>query len=187
LSFYQSLREVIPHVKKERRLSKIETLTLAKNYITALTDVIIVMRGEDGCGVNGIVTENSHLTLATPSAIIAAAAAVTPITTTTTSTIQTSTVNPTTMMMNLSDNSITINATDLIKIENQQQRDIINISNHFHNNSVNHNNNNNNNNHNNNTSNNQQSIINSNNNSINTNNNGLQLDNSFYDDPFGLI
>lgn len=48
-SLPQSLREVIPHVKKERRLSKIETLTLAKNYITALTDVIIVMRqGEDG-------------------------------------------------------------------------------------------------------------------------------------------
>lgn len=39
---------MIPHVKKERRLSKIETLTLAKNYITALTDVIIVMRqGEE--------------------------------------------------------------------------------------------------------------------------------------------
>lgn len=37
----QSLREVIPHVKKERRLSKIETLTLAKNYITALTDVVM--------------------------------------------------------------------------------------------------------------------------------------------------
>lgn len=39
---------MIPHVKKERRLSKIETLTLAKNYITALTDVIVVMRGDDG-------------------------------------------------------------------------------------------------------------------------------------------
>jgi hypothetical protein len=37
----QSLREVIPHVKKERRLSKIETLTLAKNYITALTEVVV--------------------------------------------------------------------------------------------------------------------------------------------------
>lgn len=37
----QSLREVIPHVKKERRLSKIETLTLAKNYITALTEVVM--------------------------------------------------------------------------------------------------------------------------------------------------
>ncbi|XP_059620810.1 protein dimmed [Phlebotomus argentipes] len=43
---FQSLREVIPHVKKERRLSKIETLTLAKNYITALTNVILQMRGE---------------------------------------------------------------------------------------------------------------------------------------------
>ena len=32
-------------MKKERRLSKIETLTLAKNYINALTDVIVVMRG----------------------------------------------------------------------------------------------------------------------------------------------
>ncbi|KAI5717397.1 hypothetical protein M8J77_005222 [Diaphorina citri] len=44
---FQSLREVIPHVKKERRLSKIETLTLAKNYIMALTNVICDMRGED--------------------------------------------------------------------------------------------------------------------------------------------
>lgn len=43
--FLQSLREVIPHVSKERRLSKIETLTLAKNYIVALTDVICAMRG----------------------------------------------------------------------------------------------------------------------------------------------
>ncbi|XP_074000293.1 uncharacterized protein [Rhodnius prolixus] len=43
---FQSLREVIPHVKKERRLSKIETLTLAKNYIMALTNVICDMRGE---------------------------------------------------------------------------------------------------------------------------------------------
>ncbi|KAG5680932.1 hypothetical protein PVAND_010408 [Polypedilum vanderplanki] len=38
---FQSLREVIPHVKKERRLSKIETLTLAKNYINALTEVVV--------------------------------------------------------------------------------------------------------------------------------------------------
>uniref|UniRef100_A0A0A9YFT9 Protein dimmed n=1 Tax=Lygus hesperus TaxID=30085 RepID=A0A0A9YFT9_LYGHE len=43
---FQSLREVIPHVKKERRLSKIETLTLAKNYIMALTNVVCDMRGE---------------------------------------------------------------------------------------------------------------------------------------------
>lgn len=44
---FQSLREVIPHVTKERRLSKIETLTLAKNYIVALTDVICAMRREE--------------------------------------------------------------------------------------------------------------------------------------------
>lgn len=47
----QSLREVIPHVKKERRLSKIETLTLAKNYITALTDVIISMRQNEDTNI----------------------------------------------------------------------------------------------------------------------------------------
>ncbi|KAL0118238.1 hypothetical protein PUN28_009113 [Cardiocondyla obscurior] len=44
---FQSLREVIPHVTKERQLSKIETLTLAKNYIVALTDVICAMRSEE--------------------------------------------------------------------------------------------------------------------------------------------
>jgi class B basic helix-loop-helix protein 8 len=38
---------VIPHVKMERKLSKIETLTLAKNYIMALTNVICDMRGEE--------------------------------------------------------------------------------------------------------------------------------------------
>uniref|UniRef100_T1JBS1 BHLH domain-containing protein n=1 Tax=Strigamia maritima TaxID=126957 RepID=T1JBS1_STRMM len=43
---FQALREVIPHVKMERKLSKIETLTLAKNYIMALTNVICDMRGE---------------------------------------------------------------------------------------------------------------------------------------------
>ncbi|KAL7289106.1 hypothetical protein TKK_0017054 [Trichogramma kaykai] len=37
---FQSLREVIPHVACERRLSKIETLTLAKNYIVALVERI---------------------------------------------------------------------------------------------------------------------------------------------------
>ncbi|KAJ6634772.1 Protein dimmed, partial [Pseudolycoriella hygida] len=51
---FQSLREVIPHVKKERRLSKIETLTLAKNYITALTDVIVMMRGDEDNHNNSI-------------------------------------------------------------------------------------------------------------------------------------
>ncbi|KAL3875501.1 hypothetical protein ACJMK2_033447 [Sinanodonta woodiana] len=43
---FASLREVIPHVTLERKLSKIETLTLAKNYIKALTNVICEMRGE---------------------------------------------------------------------------------------------------------------------------------------------
>ncbi|KAJ8986158.1 hypothetical protein NQ317_005631 [Molorchus minor] len=42
---FEQLREVIPHIKMERKLSKIETLTLAKNYIMALTNVICEMRG----------------------------------------------------------------------------------------------------------------------------------------------
>ncbi|XP_023334919.1 protein dimmed [Eurytemora carolleeae] len=37
---FQSLREVIPHVHQSRKLSKLETLSLAKNYIMALTNVI---------------------------------------------------------------------------------------------------------------------------------------------------
>ena len=40
LYLFQSLREVIPHVHQSRKLSKIETLSLAKNYIMALTNVI---------------------------------------------------------------------------------------------------------------------------------------------------
>ena len=36
----QDLREVIPHVHQSRKLSKIETLSLSKNYIMALTNVI---------------------------------------------------------------------------------------------------------------------------------------------------
>ena len=40
LLFLQGLREVIPHVHQSRKLSKIETLSLAKNYIMALTNVI---------------------------------------------------------------------------------------------------------------------------------------------------
>lgn len=43
---FQELREVIPHITLDRKLSKIETLTLAKNYIKALTNVICDMRGE---------------------------------------------------------------------------------------------------------------------------------------------
>ncbi|CAG7732142.1 unnamed protein product [Allacma fusca] len=39
---FQALREVIPHVaNKGRRLSKLETLTLAKNYIVALTGMVV--------------------------------------------------------------------------------------------------------------------------------------------------
>jgi Helix-loop-helix DNA-binding domain len=56
---FESLREVIPHLwghpqgvasaskgRGQRRLSKIETLTLAKNYIKALTNVVCELRGE---------------------------------------------------------------------------------------------------------------------------------------------
>nr|CAD7439431.1 unnamed protein product [Timema bartmani] len=63
---FEQLREVIPHVKMERKLSKIETLTLAKNYIMALTNVICEMRGEEKpytfldveCGSNASTNEN---------------------------------------------------------------------------------------------------------------------------------
>ncbi|XKL67210.1 hypothetical protein PGB90_010630 [Kerria lacca] len=44
---FEQLREVIPHVKMERKLSKIETLTLAKNYIMALTNTVCEIRGEE--------------------------------------------------------------------------------------------------------------------------------------------
>lgn len=40
---FQALRETIPHVKMDKKLSKIETLTLAKNYIKALTAIILGM------------------------------------------------------------------------------------------------------------------------------------------------
>ncbi|XP_057366981.1 protein dimmed-like [Daphnia carinata] len=43
---FEELRTVIPHIQVERKLSKIETLTLAKNYIMALTNVICDMRGD---------------------------------------------------------------------------------------------------------------------------------------------
>uniref|UniRef100_A0A4W5M1E9 Class A basic helix-loop-helix protein 15 n=1 Tax=Hucho hucho TaxID=62062 RepID=A0A4W5M1E9_9TELE len=38
---FQALREAIPHVKMDRKLSKIETLTLAENYIKSLTSIIL--------------------------------------------------------------------------------------------------------------------------------------------------
>ncbi|XP_069690884.1 protein dimmed-like [Periplaneta americana] len=64
---FEQLREVIPHVKMERKLSKIETLTLAKNYIMALTNVICEMRGEEkpytfldvDCGSNASTNGNN--------------------------------------------------------------------------------------------------------------------------------
>lgn len=40
---FQALREAIPHVKMDKKLSKIETLTLAKNYIKALTTIVLDM------------------------------------------------------------------------------------------------------------------------------------------------
>lgn len=40
---FQALREVIPHVRADKKLSKIETLTLAKNYIKSLTATILTM------------------------------------------------------------------------------------------------------------------------------------------------
>jgi len=42
---FQDLREVIPHVHQSRKLSKIETLSLSKNYIMALTNVISTQQG----------------------------------------------------------------------------------------------------------------------------------------------
>jgi len=44
---FQGLRAVIPHVEASQKLSKIETLSLAKNYIMALTNTICEMRGGD--------------------------------------------------------------------------------------------------------------------------------------------
>ncbi|MBN3285762.1 BHA15 protein, partial [Polyodon spathula] len=44
---FQALGEAIPHVKTEKKLSKIETLTLAKNYIKSLTAIILGM--SSGC------------------------------------------------------------------------------------------------------------------------------------------
>lgn len=51
---FGELRTVIPHVQAEQKLSKIETLSLAKNYIMALTNTICEMRGEDPAYVMGV-------------------------------------------------------------------------------------------------------------------------------------
>lgn len=50
---FQALREAIPHVKMDKKLSKIETLTLAKNYIKALTTIILDMSA--ACSPNSAV------------------------------------------------------------------------------------------------------------------------------------
>lgn len=62
---FQGLREVIPHVRLERKLSKIETLTLAKNYIMALTGVVCDMRQEQS-PYKFDVPNSTHLSGSTP-------------------------------------------------------------------------------------------------------------------------
>nr|XP_045608564.1 neurogenin-1-like [Procambarus clarkii] len=80
---FQALREVIPHVKRERKLSKIETLTLAKNYIMALTNVVCEMRGEDK-PYQLFPNKSSSSEAASPSSCLSGSS--TPTTTTTTTT-----------------------------------------------------------------------------------------------------
>ncbi|XP_063749333.1 LOW QUALITY PROTEIN: class A basic helix-loop-helix protein 15 [Eleginops maclovinus] len=53
---FQALREAIPHVNTEKKLSKIETLTLAKNYIKALTTIVVDMSGA-GLPAGGVSSE----------------------------------------------------------------------------------------------------------------------------------
>ncbi|XP_049644662.1 class A basic helix-loop-helix protein 15 [Suncus etruscus] len=50
---FQALREVIPHVRADKKLSKIETLTLAKNYIKSLTATILAMSSGRLPGLDG--------------------------------------------------------------------------------------------------------------------------------------
>uniref|UniRef100_A0A8C6DU58 Class A basic helix-loop-helix protein 15 n=1 Tax=Moschus moschiferus TaxID=68415 RepID=A0A8C6DU58_MOSMO len=50
---FQALREVIPHVRADKKLSKIETLTLAKNYIKSLTATILTMSSGRFPGLDG--------------------------------------------------------------------------------------------------------------------------------------
>uniref|UniRef100_A0A0B8RYM0 Class A basic helix-loop-helix protein 15 n=1 Tax=Philothamnus irregularis TaxID=1899461 RepID=A0A0B8RYM0_9SAUR len=54
---FQALREVIPHVRAENKLSKIETLTLAKNYIKSLTSTILRMSNGHHPAVEGTGSE----------------------------------------------------------------------------------------------------------------------------------
>ncbi|XP_078611269.1 uncharacterized protein LOC144881822 [Branchiostoma floridae x Branchiostoma japonicum] len=46
---FQGLRDVIPHVNADRKLSKIETLTLAQNYIVALTGIVCKLQNQVQC------------------------------------------------------------------------------------------------------------------------------------------
>lgn len=55
---FQALREAIPHVKTDKKLSKIETLTLAKNYIKALTTIVVDMSGAS-LPAGGVPSESS--------------------------------------------------------------------------------------------------------------------------------
>ncbi|KAK1162866.1 class A basic helix-loop-helix protein 15-like [Acipenser oxyrinchus oxyrinchus] len=55
---FQALGEAIPHIKTEKKLSKIETLTLAKNYIKSLTAIILGM--SSGCLQHAEGVESSH-------------------------------------------------------------------------------------------------------------------------------
>lgn len=60
---FQALREVIPHVRAENKLSKIETLTLAKNYIKSLTSIILNMSNGHfpaAEGIGGARGSNDH-------------------------------------------------------------------------------------------------------------------------------
>ncbi|XP_040845950.1 class A basic helix-loop-helix protein 15 [Ochotona curzoniae] len=50
---FQALREAIPHVRAGKKLSKIETLTLAKNYIKSLTATILTMSSSRIPGLEG--------------------------------------------------------------------------------------------------------------------------------------
>lgn len=66
---FQSLRNVIPHVAEERKLSKIETLSLAKNYIVALTNVIMEMEKErDASNALGFACSNNNTIVSIPNA-----------------------------------------------------------------------------------------------------------------------
>lgn len=79
---FQALREICPHVKQDRKLSKIETLTLAHNYIVSLSRMVVALENtiqlranidptnscctvESGSGSN-VTTSLSNVTLLDP-------------------------------------------------------------------------------------------------------------------------